>query len=265
VPHVLEPPLVGQLDGVVLAVVVEALEAPDVADLGVGHDHALEPGRRLDGRRVHDRLDRCDAQEVAHRDDADQAVALDHRDVAVAVRRQRVVGGLHADVGSDAVGHAGHPLGDLRAAGIDAGGAPTHEVALGEDADGSVAVDDHDGADAAVAHPGGGLGHGLVGEGGDHRGAHQLADGGDLRYVSFSHVNAGYAEQGMVRIAETERSRRRGPDDTAVSYRPLMTRLLSFLRSLGPAGAAANAKVLLDERRRQDLVVRAAARHVRAA
>jgi len=69
----------------------------------------------------------------------------------------------------------------------------------------------------------------------------------------------------MVRIAETERSRRRGPDDTAVSYRRLMTRLLSFLRSLGPAGAAANAKVLLDERRREDRVVRAAARHLRAA
>ena len=56
-PHVLEPALVGQLHGVVLAVVVEALLAADVADGCLGHDHALEPGRRLDRRRVHDGLD----------------------------------------------------------------------------------------------------------------------------------------------------------------------------------------------------------------
>ena len=97
VPHVLEPPLVGQLDGVVLAVVVEALEAPDVADLGLGHDHALEPGRRLDGRGVHHRLDRGDAQQVAHRHDADEAVVVDDGDVAVAVRGEGVVGLLHAE------------------------------------------------------------------------------------------------------------------------------------------------------------------------
>jgi hypothetical protein len=43
-----------------------------------------------------------------------------------------------------------------------------------------------------------------------------------------------------------------------------MTRLIEFLRSLGPAGAVANAKALLDERRREDRVVRAAARHIAA-
>ena len=44
----------GQLDGGVLAVVEEALGAPDVADGGVGHDHALQAGRdvRWVGRRV---------------------------------------------------------------------------------------------------------------------------------------------------------------------------------------------------------------------
>ena len=45
VPHVLERHLAGQLDRRVLAVVVEALEAPDVADRGLGDDDALEARR----------------------------------------------------------------------------------------------------------------------------------------------------------------------------------------------------------------------------
>ena len=57
VPDVLERQLVGQLHRVVLAVVVEALLAADVADLRLGHDDALEPGGRLDGGRVDHRLD----------------------------------------------------------------------------------------------------------------------------------------------------------------------------------------------------------------
>src|SRR5207302_8699254 len=43
VPHVLEGPLLGELDRVVLAVVVEALQPADVAELGLGHDRALQP------------------------------------------------------------------------------------------------------------------------------------------------------------------------------------------------------------------------------
>ena len=41
VPHVLERTLLGQLHGVVLAVVVEALLSPYVADFGLRHDDAL--------------------------------------------------------------------------------------------------------------------------------------------------------------------------------------------------------------------------------
>ena len=49
-PHVLERPLLGQVDGRVLAVVVEALLAADVADLGVGDDDALQaPGTSTRG------------------------------------------------------------------------------------------------------------------------------------------------------------------------------------------------------------------------
>ena len=84
-PHVLQRALVGQLDRRVLAVVVEALEAADVADLRLGDDHALEPGGASIWPGMDDRLDRGDAHQVAHRDDADQLAALDHRDVAVAV------------------------------------------------------------------------------------------------------------------------------------------------------------------------------------
>jgi hypothetical protein len=39
-----------------------------------------------------------------------------------------------------------------------------------------------------------------------------------------------------------------------------MPRLLEFLRSLGPSGATANARVLLEQRRREDRVVEAVAR-----
>ena len=38
-----------------------------------------------------------------------------------------------------------------------------------------------------------------------------------------------------------------------------MTRLLEILRSLGPSGAVANARELLDERRREDRLVRSVA------
>jgi hypothetical protein len=41
-----------------------------------------------------------------------------------------------------------------------------------------------------------------------------------------------------------------------------MSRLLELVRSLGNAGAVANARVLLDERRREDRVVQSLARRV---
>src|SRR5690606_14824409 len=42
VPDLLEGAVLGEVDGVVLAVVVEALFASDVADLGVGDDDAIK-------------------------------------------------------------------------------------------------------------------------------------------------------------------------------------------------------------------------------
>ncbi len=47
VPHVLERPAPVQLDGVVLPVVVETLQAADVTDPGVRDDHPLEPRGRV--------------------------------------------------------------------------------------------------------------------------------------------------------------------------------------------------------------------------
>ena len=47
VPDVLELPLLGQLDGRVLAVVVEALLPSYVADLGLGNDQAFQAWRRV--------------------------------------------------------------------------------------------------------------------------------------------------------------------------------------------------------------------------
>lgn len=41
-----------------------------------------------------------------------------------------------------------------------------------------------------------------------------------------------------------------------------MASVLEILRSLGPSGAAANARVLLDERRREERVVEAVARQL---
>ncbi len=169
VPHALERARLGEVDGRVLAVVVEALLAPDVAHLGLGHDDALEPLGRLEVAGERDRLDAGDPHQVPHRDDADERVAVDHGDVPVAVGGEGVVGDLDARVRGHAVGVGRHPLGDLGGAGVDAGGAPAHEVPLGQDPDGTVAVHHHDGPDAPVAHPARRLGHGVVGQGGDHR------------------------------------------------------------------------------------------------
>ena len=91
VPHVFERPRLREVDGAVLAVVVEAFEAAHVADGRVGDDDAFEALRHLVRLRVGG-LDHRDAHEVAHRHDADEllrgARAFDHRDVPVAVLGQ---------------------------------------------------------------------------------------------------------------------------------------------------------------------------------
>ena len=176
VPHVLERELVGQLDGVVLAVVVEALEAAHVADRRLGDDHALQPGRRLDGGRVHHRLDLRHAHQRPQRHDADELAVVDHREVAVAVLGELVERLLHREVGRRAVDRLGHPLADLGVGGRRAGGVEADEVALGEDADRSLAVDDDDRALLALGHPLRHLRDALGGLAGDRRGAHHLGD-----------------------------------------------------------------------------------------
>src|SRR5690606_17072956 len=128
---------------------------------------------------VHDRLDLRQPHQVAHRHDPDQLVALDHRQVPVAAV---VEGGerlLHRHVGGDRVGVGGHQLGDLEVGRRRPAGDAAQDVALGEDADGAVAVDDDHGTDPAVVHAAGRGGDGLVGQGRHHRRAHDLGDRAD--------------------------------------------------------------------------------------
>ena len=152
VPHVFDRALLGELDRVVLAVVVEAFEAAHVADRRLGDDDALEPAGDV-VREVLCRLDLRDAHEVAHRHQADEPLAVDHRDVAVAVLGQAGERDGGVEVGRDAVGFGGHPGAHRVDGGIGAGRRQSHEVALGEDADGALAVDHHDRTDALLPHP----------------------------------------------------------------------------------------------------------------
>ena len=179
VPDVFERELVGQLDRVVLAVVVEALEAAHVADGRLRHDHAFEPGRRLDRRRVDHRLDRRHAHQRAEGHDADDLAVLHHGEVAVAVLGELVERLLHRQVGCRAVDRLRHPLAHLGVGRRRAGGVEAHEVALGEDADRAIAVDDDDGALLVLCHPLRHLRDGVGGVGRDRRGAHHLGDGAD--------------------------------------------------------------------------------------
>ena len=171
VPDVLQRPLLGQVRGRVLAVVVEALLAPDVAHRRLGHDH---PGQALGGLhvpRVGDRLDGRDLQQVPQRDDADDAVvAVDDGDVAVAVLGQPLEGLADGHVGADGCRVGGHPLGHLGGPGRVARRREADQVPLGEDADGAPhAVDHHDRTHGRLVHAGRGLGHGVGGFGGDDR------------------------------------------------------------------------------------------------
>ena len=99
------------------------------------------------------RLDLGDVHQVAQRHDADELAVVDHRDVAVAVLGELVERLLHRQVGRRAVDRLRHPLADLGVGRRRAGGVEAHEVALGEDADRSLAVDDDDRALLALGHP----------------------------------------------------------------------------------------------------------------
>ena len=177
VPDVLDRALLREVDGVVLAVVVEALEAAYVADVGLGDDHALEPARDLVGE-VLGRLDLRDAHEVAHRDDADDLVVVDHRDVAVAVLGEARERGGDVDVGARrSPGSAViHSL-TVAVPGVAAGGGDPHEVALGQDADRAARRRPRRPSPTRCSRiRAGGLGHLVVGTRPSRRGAHDVAD-----------------------------------------------------------------------------------------
>jgi hypothetical protein len=175
VPHVLERAALGQLRRRVLAVVVEALGPPHVAEGGLGHDHALQTRGRRHGQLV-GRPQVGERHQVPQRDNSLQLVANHHGDVAVAVVGELLPGLVDGGVGVDALDLGHHPVGDRRGGGVGGGGRGPQQVALGDDPDGPVALHDHQRADAVGPHPLGGLVQGLTGQGGDDRLGH---DGGD--------------------------------------------------------------------------------------
>ncbi len=77
-PHVLQRPVGGQLDGRVLPVVEEALLAPDVAHRGLGHHDAFEPPGHV-GAHFVGRTDLGHGQQVPDGHHADQLAPVDHR------------------------------------------------------------------------------------------------------------------------------------------------------------------------------------------
>ena len=114
------------------------------------------------------------ADEVADRDHPDHRLAVHDGEVpeaAVDHERRRLAGLL---VGLDRVGMRRHRLRD----GADdaVGGNGAQHVALGEDADEAPAVEDDDGADAALVHPPRGVHEGRVGRDAEDIARHDVGD-----------------------------------------------------------------------------------------
>ena len=141
-PHVLERPRLGQVDGRVLPVVEEALLAPHVPDGGLGDDDALEARRHVPAR-LGGGPDAGDAHEVSQRHDADAAALLHDGEVAVVVRREAGPRRVDPLAGTEHVRPGGHPQPDLLEARIARRGRGPQQVALGEDAD-DLALVGHD-------------------------------------------------------------------------------------------------------------------------
>ena len=168
--HVAEGSLRGELDGRVLAVVVEALGAADVADLGVGDHHALEAAGHLGRAEV------GDAHQVAQRHDAHQFAVVHHRHVPVAALAHGAQRCRGVERRVDHVGRCGHRVRHVAEVGA-AGRRPAEHVALGDHAaHGACVVDHHHRADAAVVHALDHAGERLVLGGGHHGCAHDLFD-----------------------------------------------------------------------------------------
>ena len=155
-PHVLDGPAEGEVDGVVAAVVVEALLPLHVAHRRAGHGHVVEPGRGLDG---HTRLPLLGGQEVGHlhqvaeRHQAGElARVVDHGDVPEAKTTEHV-GRLvprRRERESDRVGR--HPIGHRRLGRRRLGRGP-QKVAFGQDPDAAVALHHQHRTDGAFGHP----------------------------------------------------------------------------------------------------------------
>ncbi len=106
-----------QIHGGVLPVVEEALLPAHVADRGLGHDDAFEPGRDVDAR-LGGGTDAGHSHQVAERHHTDAHVAVDHREMAVVVRGEAGPGGVDPLVGTEHVGLGRHPEPNRLPAGV---------------------------------------------------------------------------------------------------------------------------------------------------
>ena len=197
---------------------------------------------------------------------------VDHREVAVAVLGELVERLLHGEVGRRAVDGLRHPLADLGVGGRRAGGVEADEVALGEDADRPLAVDDDDRALLALGHPLRHLRDALGGLAGDRRGAHHLGDRADGagRWHAATLPSRGSAAN----TATNRQIRQRSPDSRHAAHPARVGRVIAganvapvnplttFVRSLGNDGALANARTVLDARRHEDWLVQGLARRL---
>ncbi len=208
VPDVLQRHLLGQLDGVVLAVVVEALLAPDVADFGLGHDHAFEPAAGFDRPGMLHPQDLGQAQHVPDGHQADQLALVDDGEVAVAVGGEVVERRQDRVAGRDRAGVRRHPVGHRRRSEVGTGRRRSDQVALGEDSHRLAGIDDDHRSDAPLDHACRRLGQGIRRRSGQHVLGHDLAH--RTYFGSVSHPTSSSQpghRTGPVR-APTERGRR---------------------------------------------------------
>ena len=133
---------------------VEALLTADVADGGLGHHHALEPGRHV-AAGLAGRANAGHSHQVTQRDHTDAAAVVDDRQVPVVVRGQAGPGRVDALVGPEDIGAVGHPEPDRLTVGIAEAGRRPQQVPFGQDADDLVLVGHHDRARLGLLHPGG--------------------------------------------------------------------------------------------------------------
>src|SRR3954447_2480706 len=115
---------------------------------------------------------RRESGDVPGRDDAQHTPAIDDHQMAEAARVHAANGVLHRLLGADGLGVRGHDVAQLGRREVQAGGSdPDEEVALGEDAELAIVLDDEDAAATLLGHAFGRDAHRLVGAGADKVGA----------------------------------------------------------------------------------------------